>query len=405
MGEPEDIDAALAAQYLQTEAARARVAQLRKALEEGEVPADTLAPLEVPDPGPYGQLVGASRDYLERSGRAHLGLEDVLEADDLEFLRIEAQRLEWTVSDAISVGLCGLVGSVAALLSGAIDRAVVDGLGLVEDTELIRRWKRDTQHLPIDYHGAVVGGPAHRVTSAGHDIGRPVAAIRQIVEGQYKGTGWLFGQKVTRTALGTPGGTPFDAVASPALAASLWVRHLVTDVVTPSSLPLPGWTALYEHAPTEELGSFFKDMYWPSSEPARNALPGWNLRTIGITKTVPLVVVEVGVRTKVGWDTWTDRETLRLSERERAKQDEMLLAGNGVVAAVSTGQAVVQCLTTQSPLGLRALNPQVLMRTAQLGMRFAKARRRATVDLPDWEEFAARALATDTEDRLGPYAI
>lgn len=345
MADPDDLDATLVAQHLQLQAARKRVADLREAIgREGDARAAHLAPLDVPLPSAYGDLVAASRAYLEEVGRVDLALEDVLDAKELRLLRIEAQRLGWTASDAAAVGLCGLAGAVTAVLADAIDQPILDGLGIIARSELISRWKRETTNLPIDYHGPIVGGTAHRVTSAGHDIGRPVAAIRQIVEGVYHGTGWTFGEKVTRTALGTTGGTPFDAVPDLSIAAGLWVKHLITDVVTPTSLPVPGWTALYERASTEELGDFFKDMYWAGGEG-----PGWNLRTVGITKSIPLVVVEFGVRSKTGWDSWSDRGTLRLTDREHAKQDEMLLAGNGIVAAVTTGQALIECLTTQSP--------------------------------------------------------
>lgn len=399
MGEHDDLDVTLAAQHLQLEAARERVAELRRAIEGGEDAGD-LPPLIVPEPADYAALTAASRRYLESAGRADIFLEDVLAAEDLELLRVDAQRLDWTTSDVAAVGLCALAGSAAAVLAGAIDAWVVDALDLMEGSELVARWKQATEHLPIDYHGAVVGGPRHRMTSAGHDIGRPVAAIRQIVNGVYEGTGWVFGEKVTRTAYGTTGGTPFDAVPDFRVAAALWVKHLITDLVTPTSLPLPGWTLLYERAPIEAIAEFLKDLYWTNGDG-----PGWNLRTVGLTKTIPLVVVEFGIRSKVGWDAWATNGSLRLSERERNKLDEMLLAANGVVAAVTTGQAALECFATQSPLGLRSLNPQALMRTAHLGVRVVRARREMQAQAPAaWAELTRLGVA-DADGRLGQYTI
>lgn len=399
MSEREPLEEILSAQQQQLQAAREQAARLRDSLNQGSSSAAS-AMLEVPSPAEYDALTAASRDYLTTQGRSDLDIEDLLAPEDLDLLRLESQRLGWTTSDIAAVGVCGLVGSVTALLAGAIDAAVVEQLGLFEQTELISRWKRETTNLPIDYSGTYVGGPAHRVTSAGHDIGRPVEAIRQIMEGTYKGTGWSYGQKVVRTAEGTPFGTPFDVVPEVRTALALWVKHLITDVITPTSLPLPGWTALYEAAPTAELADFFQDMYW-----ARGGNVGWNLRTMGITKSIPLAVVEVGIRTKLGWDAWTDRGSLQATDHERAKRDEMLLAAHGVVTAVATGQAVIECVTSSSPLGLRSLNPQSILRTAQLGIKVVGQHRSAPASPPSWEELAILSLASDADRRLGTYSI
>lgn len=392
------LDEILSAQQQQLAAAREQAARLRESLDEGSS-ARSIEPLQVPSPDEYDALTAASRDYLAAQGRAGLDIEDLLEPEDLDLLRLESQRLGWTTSDMAAVGVCGLVGSVTAVLAGAIDDVIVEKLGMLERTELISRWKRETTNLPIDYTGAYAGGKAHRVTSAGHDIGRPVEAIRQIMEGQYRGTGWSYGQKVPLTRLGTPLGRPYEPVPEVTTALTLWAKHLITDVITPTSLPLPGWTALYEAAPTPELADFYKDMYWQGG----NA--GWNLRTMAITKSIPLVVVEVGIRTKLGWDAWTDRGSLQSTDRERAKRDEMLLAAHGVVTAVSSGQAVIECLTTSSPLGLRSLNPQSILRTAQLGLKVVGEHRSAPASPPSWEELAIRSLAPDADRRLGIYSI
>ncbi len=397
--DPDPLDEILSAQQQQLRASRDQVAQLRESLEQGS---HTEAPglLEAPSAADYDALTAASRDYLQTQGRTDLDIEDLLEPEDLDLLRLESQRLGWTTSDMAAVGVCGLVGSVTAVLAGAIDDVIVQQLKLVEQTELISRWKRETTNLPIDYTGAYAGGKAHRVTSAGHDIGRPVEAIRQIMEGEYRGTGWSYGQKVPLTRLGTPFGTPYDAVPEVTTALTLWIKHLITDVITATSLPLPGWTALYEAAPTEKLADFYKDMYWP-----RGGDAGWNMRTMAITKSIPLVAVEVGIRTKLGWDAWTERGSLQATDRERAKRDEMLLATHSVVTAVTSGQAVIECLTTSSPLGLRSLNPQSTIRTAQLGIKVVSARRAEPEGPPTWEELAIRSLAPDADRRLGIYSI
>lgn len=399
MPEPDDLEDNLKAQHEQLRELERRVAQL-KAASLGDADVRGLEALEPLRPEGYEELSRANREYLESRDRAHLALEDMLEPEQLRLLQLESDRLRWDTSDYITVGLCALLGGAALLLQGAIDQAVLEATGMMERTELIERWKTETTNLPIDYQGQGAGGAGHRVTSAGHDPGRPVAAIQQIMQGRYEGTAWsAFAGKISPTALGTPYGTPFDAVTDPRLAAGLWVKHLLTDIVTVSSLPLPGWTALYESAPTGDLAEFFKDMYWS------NGAPGWNVRTLGVTKMVPLVIVEVGIRSKLAWDTYQQRGTLRLEALEKDKRDEMLLAASGVLALMSVGRVAFECFTTSSPLGLRALNPPLVLRAAHLGVRVVKAHRQQSAsDVPSWSELARTALPLDS-DRLGPYAI
>lgn len=397
----DDLDEVLATQLLRVEELQRRVKALQAAAQgpHGEVDPADLDPLVVPAARSYAEIIAESRRYLADRGRLDARLEDLLTSEELRGLRIECERLRWAPSDIWTVGLSAMVGSVAAVLAGAIDEFIVGQLGLMQDTDLIRHWTRETAGLPIDYAGEGVGGPAHRLTSAGHDIGRPVEAIGQIVQGQYEGTAWTEAGKAVRSVSETVGGMAFTQYTV-GMAIALWGMHLVTDVITPTSLPLPGWTALYEVAPTEQVADLVKSMYW-----TQGAGPGWNLRTLGITKMVPLVVVEVGVRSKLGWDAWNGRGQLRLTPQEGDKRDEMLLAANGIVALVSTGQVVFECLTTSSPLGLRALNPNVLLRTGHLGVRLLKAhRRRKRAESPSWEELARTSVA-DLDVGSGTYQI
>lgn len=398
MPERDDVEDNLKAQQERLREIRTRVGQL-KAASDGEADAADLEPLEVLRPGTYDEITRANCDYLESQGRAQLALEDMLGPEQLRLLQLQSDRLRWTRSDYLTVGLCAMLGCTALLLEGAIDQAVLEATGMMERTELIDQLKGNTTNLPIDYQGQGAGGAAHRVTSAGHDPGRPIAAIEQIMQGRYEGTGWdALGAKLNPTATATPHGTPFEAVADPRIAAGLWVSHLVTDVVSASSLPLPGWTALYEAAPTAEVGEFLKGMYW-SSDGA-----GWNVRTLGVTKMVPVVIVEVGVRSKLSWDAYQQRATLRLEPLEKNKRDEMLLAANGVVALMSVGRVSFECFMTSSPLGLRALNPALVLRAAWLGVKVVTAHRERTGSAaPSWSELAHTTLPD--ADRLGPYAI
>ena len=396
--DPEELERNLVAQQDRVRQVRERLAHLREARDRDEDVRE-LESVPVLDAHAYEDVSRANRRYLASRGRLHVALEDQLDADQLRLLDQESARLRWDRSDYLTVGTCALLGCIAALFEGAVDQAVVEAVGLMENSELIETWKAETENLPIDYQGQGAGGPAHRVTSAGHDPGRPLAAIKQIMEGQYEGTAWSAAGKTHPTAYAIPQGSPFDAVPNVSEAAALWVKHLVTDVITVTSLPLPQWTKLYEVAPTAEVARFAKDMYWS------NNTAGWNVRTFGVTKMVPLVITEVGVRSKLAWDNYCDRGELRLLQREERKRDEMLLAANSMVAMFSSGHVVVECLTTSSPLGLRGLNPHVIIRAAHLGVRAAKAHREHVgTGFPSWEEMARPTLSRE-DDRLGPYAV
>lgn len=81
------------------------------------------------------------------------------------------QRLPWTQQDVIAVGFAGMVGMAATWFDSTIDREVRDRLEEFKATELVKGWERDARRMPIDYMGPGFGGRAHRVRSAGHDLG------------------------------------------------------------------------------------------------------------------------------------------------------------------------------------------------------------------------------------------
>lgn len=93
--------------------------------------------------------------------------------------------------------LAGVVGVLCTALDMHIDLVVREGLGCLKSTDLLT-------------------GPAHRVSSAGHDVFR--------------------------------------------LAHALLLKHWAADVVTPMSLPLPDWTYLYE-MPHRDVRVFAHQVY------------------------------------------------------------------------------------------------------------------------------------------------
>jgi hypothetical protein len=79
----------------------------------------------------------------------------------------------------------------------------------------------------------------HRVRSSGHDLGRPIAALRQIRDGVFTGVRWDNGAGPQDPY---PRYVPARSVSE---ALVLWAKHLAADAVTPISLPLPGFSRLY----------------------------------------------------------------------------------------------------------------------------------------------------------------
>ncbi|MCV7076030.1 hypothetical protein [Mycobacterium szulgai] len=151
------------------------------------------------------------------------------------------QRIRWTTADIAIVGLAGVLGTACIWFDAAVDRAVRQRLSAVAKTRVVRFWENAGKKLPIDYMGDGFGGRAHRIKSAGHDLARPFQALKQIMDGEFEGIRWSFGQRSTLKVSGR-----FDVVSSFEEALLRWIMHMGADVLTPMSLPIPGASLLYE---------------------------------------------------------------------------------------------------------------------------------------------------------------
>lgn len=289
--------------------------------------------------------------------RAARGWDDVdLDAALIPALRAAYERWEdryrarWSREDVAAVACAGLVGVADA----TIDSAVRERLEELKDSQLIRRWENEAKRMPIDYTGKKFGGPGHRVRSAGHDVGRPFAALRQIRAGEFQGYSWDHGRRVTHIVGG------YRPVESLGEALTLWGKHLVADVVTPMSLPLPGWTALYQ-LPSRQLRTFAHQTYDH----------GLNTRWAALS-TLPVLTTEVVVRTHVHGRAMLARGTAVLQSAEAAQRSELLMAGHALVGAASLGKALTLALATRSPIrAYRHLNWPVLVRAATTSLQVA----------------------------------
>jgi hypothetical protein len=105
------------------------------------------------------------------------------------------QRIPWSNADIAAVGLAGMVGGTCIWFDTEMDRILRQWLNPLNKTRLMQAFEKAGKQLPIDYMGPGFGGHAHRVKSAGHDLARPFTALRQIMDGQFEGIRWSFGQR------------------------------------------------------------------------------------------------------------------------------------------------------------------------------------------------------------------
>jgi hypothetical protein len=291
----------------------------------------------------------------------------------------DRHRVRWSEQDVAAVACAGLVGIAATWFDTAIDSAVRDRLKALKESPLIRRWEGEAKGMPIDYMGKGFGGRGHRMRSAGHDIGRPFAALRQIRAGQFRGYSWDHGRRITRLAGATPFGTSYLPAKTLGEALTLWGKHLVADVVTPMSLPLPGWTKLYE-LPSRRLRTFAHQTYDN----------GLNTRWAALS-TLPVLTSEVVVRTHVHGRAMLTRGTAVLEPAEAAQRSELLLAGHALVGAASLGKALTIAIASRSPVrAYKHVNWPVLLRAATTSLQVAgDARARAQGPGRSWDGLLA----------------
>ncbi|MBE1513442.1 hypothetical protein [Nesterenkonia halotolerans] len=313
-------------------------------------------------------------ELVDHANVAHTGRANLWARED---------RLPWSPEDVIVAGLAGSVGLVSVALDSHADQALREGLYWLKSTPWLRQWEADAARLPIDYTGRYFGGPAHRVRSAGHDIARFPSALMQIRDGTFTGIRWENKVKIVEHITTTPRGNPFARADDPLEAAALLLKHWAADVVTPMSLPLPGWTLLYE-MPHRELRKFAHEAY-SGMAPGE----GLNIRSGLLTPSLGSLAVELIIRTHIHLQSLAETGTPTLRPAMRAKLTEMLLAGQGLIGAASLTKAAAMTVA-QAPLALGHINVPALIRTGTLAIELQRIRReRLEAGPPTWSELAA----------------
>lgn len=359
------------------------------ALLAGDAPGAALP--ATPDRPESYELLTATNDALrDERGWDTVDLDAALTPEALAEFELwrRRRRTPWQVDDIAAVALAGALGIAATCYDTSIDQAVRRRLEALSKSPLIQGWERAGKRLPIDYTGEHIGGPDHRVRSAGHDIARPLEALRQLREGKFQGTYWRDGVRYPLTSVTTPHGTPYVPIENVGTALTVWAKHLVADFVTPMSLPIPGFSAVCE-LPIEQAHDFARAAY----------SNGTNLRSLA-TSTLPVMTTEVTVRTHVHGRALLARRTAVLESGERALRSELLLAGHSFVGAASLGRAVTTAMAAASPLGVlaqarafRHINWPVLFKLATSSLDVAHDSRARHSTAASWDDLLANVAA------------
>ena len=333
----------------------------------------------------YTQLTDFNDDLRDRAGWTEIDLEAALSDEHCQALEgwRNRARIPWTNRDLAMVGVAGLVGATAVWFDSAIDQQITDGFKGLSESKRVRRWEAAGKRLPIDFMGTGFGGRAHRVKSSGHDLFRLFITLQQVIDGQFEGARWEFGQRISVRKSGQ-----FADVDGVADAAMRIMQHLAADFLTPMSLPVPGMSWLY-NSHDEAVKDFALHAY-SGLRPGH----GWNLRNATIIPGLTAILTEVIIRTHTATEIYrSDSASDQTSPRLERKRTELLLAAHSLVGAISTGKAVAQLLAVKNergafhPAAIRHVQVPSLLRAGKLAIDVVdQARRASGYEAQTWDE-------------------
>ncbi len=309
-------------------------------------------------------------------------------------------RIRWTPDDFLIVGFAGATGVLAAAFDTRADSLVRDGLGWLKTTELMQRWEAEAKRMPIDYTGPKFGGPAHRVRSPGHDVLRFVNALHQVRTGTFTGMFWQDKRKITVHRSTNNYGKAFATTTDPLEATALLLKHWAADVITPLSLPLPGFSLLTE-LPVREVRAFANRAY--AGLEFGGPGTGMNIRSSMATPALSVFAVEVLIRSHVHLQTYRSSGGFELAPRMRRKRIEMLLAAHSLSSAASLTKTAAK-VSAYGPLALRHVNVRTLVRTGSLALELQRHRASTSGADPAWQLLAEEELSGLDEAELERFA-
>ncbi|MFH5229905.1 hypothetical protein [Antrihabitans spumae] len=362
-----------------------RLADIDKAIDAAlaDDPETSQLPVSA-DRQTYAQLTQFNDGLREQNGWSDVDLDAALtpeHRDDLTAWR-QRQRLPWSTTDLAMVGVAGLVGALCVWFDSSTDRAVRTQFDALSKSDRVRKWEKSGKRLPIDFMGKGFGGRAHRMKSGGHDILRLVSTLRQIVDGEFRGVRWEFGERIPVVEVGQ-----FADVDDWMDAAIALMQHLVADFLTPMSLPVPGMSWLYE-SDNENIKDFALHAYSGLRQGE-----GWNLRQATVGPGLTSVITELIIRTHVHADAYQRTGTAVLSDHDQRKHTELRLAAHSLVGAASLGKAAAAALSIRSergvlhPAALRHIQVPALILSGKLAVTIVTdARAAQRLSAPSWDD-------------------
>lgn len=149
--------------------------------------------------------------------------------------------------------------------------------------------------------------------------------------GEFRGTALHTGV-ATRVVVGDK----FQDVDSASEAALRLAQHILADVITPMSLPIPGMSFPYE-SDSRALRDFALHAYNGLS-----AGNGWNVRNGIALPGMTVLITEILIRTYVYLGHYQQTGTARLDLPHTRRRNELLLAAHSLVSANSLGRVAAQ---------------------------------------------------------------
>jgi hypothetical protein len=291
----------------------------------------------------YEEITKENIEYLAANNLEDTEFDSLFSDEYLDELEAQLSspiiREKWDKYDYIAVLSAGIAGTVADFFTKGLDEAL---------SEWLSGFKIDSPKVSIDYQGPGFGGPYHRGMSSGHDILRIFSALWQIKNGTFSGlkqaTSGFEWVEATENQFGNTfenyGG--FESLL-------IWIRHLLSDFVTPNSLPFPGMSFLMEMQ-DHEVRKFAIQLY-------QN---GYNLRYIMVQAFAP-ALVEIIIRSYVMGREYQETRQIKFPSAKKLKTTELLLCSHAMVTAVNAGKVIIKC-NAEGPLALRDLNiPSIIM--------------------------------------------
>lgn len=299
----------------------------------------------------YEEITSSNISLLRDPGAFDAEFDDLFSVDDHRRIERELSqpiaREKWDKWDVVATFSGGIAGVVADFFTGGIDKQLSNWLSEI---------KIKSPQVSIDYQGPSFGGPYHRVLSSGHDVLRVFSALWQIKNGTFTALRQVPGGFEWVTPSTNQNGAPFDTFEG-LEAFILWARHLLSDFVTPKSLPVPGMSWLME-MPNHEVRKFVIQLYQH----------GYNLRFLLVQALAP-ALVELIVRGYVFGREYQTTGAIKFPSAKRLKVTEMLLTAHALVMAINVGKVAIKC-NAEGPLALRNLNIPSLVMTVRYFIPF-----------------------------------